>query len=144
MGSTRLIVDDIRGYLKDKNILLAVIRTACDLEQLLFWKLFYEKDLHPELIDSWTLGRYIDWNLKLGLIDEKYSKLLREFNELRNEVAHHRAYIDNAIKNPQEIEKISKIVEEVVGFIESTSVEKDSQEKENIYIVYRKKHPNRK
>lgn len=63
MVARGLITKRIKEYLESNDILLAVIRASTDLEFLLFDKLFFEKGINPKLIENWTLGRFIDWNL---------------------------------------------------------------------------------
>jgi len=110
-------------YLKSGDVVAALLSAATDLEQLLFEKLFFEKEIKAELIENWTLGRLIEWNLKLGLVDSKYSDFLHRFKKLRNRFVHTRFYIEKIRKDKQQAMMVRKIVEECILFVSEVKSE---------------------
>lgn len=134
----RLVTVDQRRYLIDGEILLAILRTAIDLEWVLWAKLFFEKKINPELIDSWTLGKYINWNAKLKLVSKEQENILREFNTLRNKIVHKRIFIDMKLKNTEELEEIKKQVMLVCDFIDSFEITSDWDSEKEFTEYYQK------
>lgn len=137
MPIRKYLTKKARDFLKSGDMLASIIYTSADLEALLFEKLFFERDIHEDLINNWTLGRYITWNLKLDTINEKYKQLLNDFNRLRNNAVHRRYYIDWLSGNPEELEKVKKILKRTLDFIGKTgSKYKMDYEKEMRYSKY--------
>ena len=123
-----------KEYLKSGDLLATILCISADIEFLFFDKLFFEKNINPELMDRWTLGNFIRWNIKSGLIDKKYNKMLKNFRDLRNNCVHRRYYLDNLKENKQQLTDIQDLLKRVMNFIDSTKVvyELDS-EKERVY-----------
>ncbi|MCK4647772.1 hypothetical protein KAT24_02485 [Candidatus Pacearchaeota archaeon] len=126
-----------REYLENQNFLMAMIKCATDLEQLLFEKLFFERKIKQKLMSGWTLRKYIDWTIGLELVDKKYESLLREFNWIRNKIIHNRMFIDTIIKDRRSKELIRDIILSVCKFLDNMRVIHDySQELENNYSIF--------
>lgn len=111
-----------KEYLESGDIVMALLRTATDLEALLFEKLLFERQIKAELIENWTLGRFVIWNLKHCLVDEKWSQTLKEFNKLRNRFVHHRVFVERLKNNNEQLEKAKKLINSTIDFIEQTEV----------------------
>jgi len=134
MPIRKLITRSSREYLDSDDIVMALLRTAADLEHLLFCKLFFEKRISWKLMKWWTLGTYIRWNIEMGLIGRKWEKALADFLRLRNLAVHERIFIDNAKKNKKALESIKRVVLSVCNLIDKTEVKyKSSQKLENEY-----------
>lgn len=100
----------------------AFARTSADLEMLLFEKLFFEKGIKAELIDRWSLSTYIQWNIKLGLIEQKWESLLNDFRKLRNKVVHGRVFLIKLMQNQEELEKAKNLLLAVCDFIDQIRI----------------------
>lgn len=111
-----------KEYLESGDIAMALLRTAADLEALLFEKLFFEKKIRSKLIENWTLGRFIIWSLELGLVDKKWEQNLKDFNKLRNKFVHRRVFVDRLKSDSEQLEKAKKLVRSIIDFIEQTEV----------------------
>lgn len=109
-----------KSYLESGDLLAALLKVSADLEALLFDKLFFEKRIKAELIKGWTLGRYIEWVVKHGLIDAKYVSFLREFNKLRNAAVHDRTYWNRNL--PEKAEEIKDMIKRGIELIEDVKV----------------------
>lgn len=114
------ITDFPRKYIEKGDYISAFTRVSADLEQLLFEKLFFEKGFKPEQMERWTLNKFVQQNLQLGLIDKKWIPLLNEFRELRNKVIHRRVFLLRLIQNPEELEHARKLLCAVCDFIDQT------------------------
>nr|MBI4157008.1 hypothetical protein [Candidatus Woesearchaeota archaeon] len=140
MPIRKFLTKRARDLLKSGDILSSIIYTSADLETLLFEKLFFERNIHEDLIGNWTLGRYIKWNLKLGTTDDKYAQMLTDFNILRNNVVHRRYYAERLAQNSEELKKVKKLLKKTLDFIGRTgSKYKWDLEKERIYSQYHDK-----
>ena len=117
------------------DYLRALVQISADLEYLFFWKLFFEKEIKTELIENWTLRRFIDWVCKLNLIDIQYEGLLRDFNKVRNGIIHRRYAIHQTTKDLDKLNLLANLMIKVCDFLDSTPIERKqfSQEQEDAY-----------
>ncbi len=122
MVTTRLLTEDTREAIQTGELLKALLQTSADLELLFFSKLLFEKGIKKNLMKNWTLGRYFEWVSKLGLIDKKYNKLLKDFNETRNMIVHGRYIIHSIEKYPRKIQYLKNLLLAVCNFIDATPV----------------------
>lgn len=120
MGSRGILSTWSREALEKDDIFSAILKISADLESLFFHKLFFEKDIAGELLERWTLGKYITWNLKLGLIDSSWADRLKEFNEIRNDVVHERGFIERLKLNPEATKRIKVLLYSMCDFIDQT------------------------
>ena len=118
----KLITTDSRTYIESNNFISAFARISADLEMLLFEKLFFEKSIKAELIEKWSLYTFIQWNIKLDLIEEKWSQILHDFRKLRNKVIHGRVFLINLVKNQEELEEAKNLLLSVCDFIDQTAI----------------------
>ena len=135
--STEIAREDINKG----DYLRALVQISADLEYLFFWKLFFEKEIKAELIENWTLGRFIEWVCKLNLIDTQYEGLLRDFNQVRNLIIHKRYIIHKTTKDLDKLNFLANLMIKVCDFIDSTPIERKylGQEQEDIYQEILKK-----
>ena len=119
---TRLLTKKIRYDVEGAELLRALLQTSADLELLFFSKLLFEKGIKKGLMNNWTLGRYIEWVSELELIDKKYVKLLKDFNNTRNMIVHGRYIIHNIEQNPKKVKYLKNMIIAVCDFIDSVSV----------------------
>jgi hypothetical protein len=123
-----------RELLKQGDVRAAIIATATNLEELLFTKLYFEKGIEPELMERWTLGTYVTWNISLKLVDQKWETLLQKFNRLRNFVAHERFFLERCLKDSKKSERIKHLVASVCDFVDQAVIRYvSSQETEAKY-----------
>ena len=136
----KLIIDDTRRYVESGDIVAAILRSAGDLELILFEKLFFEKGISAELMEKWMLGIFIRWNITLGLIDKKWQQTLKEFKDLRNLLAHERGF-DKRLKTDKKLLNYANgLVISVCDLIDETEVRYLSNDKvEREYADYFKK-----
>ena len=128
------LTDHIKGYLKEGNMILEIVRTSTDLEQLLTENLFFKQGIKFKLIENWTLGNLINWNHHCGFIDDNSVTLLNLFNRLRNIVFHRRTFIEKILLNQEQKNIVQSIILSVCDFIESSFIDYDSNSKiENEY-----------
>ena len=140
MVTTKLLTIKTREDVKRGDLLKALLQTSADLELLFFSKLLFEKGIKKDLMNNWTLGRYIEWVSKLELINKKYVKLLKDFNETRNIIVHGRYIIHSIEEYPTKIEYLKNMVISVCDFIDSTPVShKYDQKMEKDYAKFSEK-----
>lgn len=125
MNKTFLHTKTAREDIDKGDYLRALIQLSADLEFLFFGKLLFEKEIKPELIENWTLGRFIDWVCKLNLIDNKHEELLRDFNQVRNTIIHGRYIIHKTTEDLDKLNFLANLMIEVCDFIDSTPIEKE-------------------
>jgi hypothetical protein len=128
MSERQISSKPIREYLDNEEIVLAIIRTATDIQQLLTEKLFFEKEIKFKLIENWTLERLIEWNSQYGLIDKSQVPLLNLFKRLRNIVFHRRTFMEKILQQEENKDIVKKIVLSVCNFIDLTKIEYSSTE----------------
>lgn len=131
----RGLTTEARKYLNSEDITIAVLITAADLERVLFLKLVLEKKINPELVDKFMLGRYIEWNTKLGLIDKSHENLLRDFSYIRNRIVHDRFFTKKVASESKVLEYAKKVILDTCDFIDSTKIKTD-MESEGVYSKY--------
>ncbi|GEM_PF-2442700 len=131
MGQYRAVVTkDIRGYLEKKDMPLAISRTATDLEWVLWAKLFFENRIPSEIIDGATLGKFVQWNYKLGMLDVKEMKLLSDFVQFRNAMVHTRVLLDNLKMSQERMEIAKGLITRVCDYIGNVQVKTDGYNSE--------------
>lgn len=136
----RLVTNEIKTYIDSGDILSAIIRAATDVEFMLFCKLYFEKRINIELIETWTLGKYIKWCLSLELIDKKWEAVLNKFKNLRNRIVHDRTFFDR-LRKSSDTKKAEELINQVCEFINATEIDKgDEQELERAYGEFLRKH----
>nr|MBI4157163.1 hypothetical protein [Candidatus Woesearchaeota archaeon] len=116
------MTDFPRKYIDSGDYMSAFTRVSADLEQILFEKLFFERGFKLEQMERWTLSKFVQQNLQLGLIDKKWIPLLNEFRELRNKVIHRRVFLLRLVQNPEELEHARKLLYAMCDFIDKTWV----------------------
>lgn len=118
----QLTTTESRKYIQSGDYMSAFARTSADLEMILFEKLFLEKGIKPELMERWSLSMFIQWNIKLGFIEQKWGRLLTDFRKLRNKVIHGRVFLIRLMQNQEEIEKVKNLLLAVCDFIDQTVI----------------------
>ena len=118
MTDTQLVKD----YLESKNYLMAILRVSIDVENMLFLKLFYERGLSIDIIKKWSLGKYVDWNIRLELVNKEWFKGLRDFTHLRNRIFHDRNFYETSLKSRTSIWSIQQVVLEMCKFLDASNV----------------------
>lgn len=139
MIERRIMTESIRKALDEHKYLEALLQTSASLENLFFMKLLFEKGIKEELMNSWTLSRYIDWVEKMDLLDKKYLPLLRKFNQMRNCVAHTGFALPRIQNNLEKSQTLSNLILEVCDFIDSYSIQYRDIELDNEYSKFSKR-----
>lgn len=122
---------------KPEDVTSAFLRAAGDIEHLLFEKLYWEKQIPFELTENWTLGRLIQWNYRLGLIDSKSNNFLQDFCSLRNLMFHERLMFERAKFDKEFFECFRNATLQAIQFIEQTKATyKTNDEIERGYSSY--------
>jgi hypothetical protein len=129
MNGRKLIVGEIREYIKEGKLMKAILRTSADLELLFFSKLVFEKEIKYELIERWTLGRYTDWVAKHGLIEKEHIPIIRRFNKLRNMIVHDRILIKKIKSDPNKKKKVDELILSLCDIIGSIEVSYEHNQK---------------
>ncbi len=130
----KLLTTNSREYLDSNNISMALLRTAADLEHLLFCKLFFEGKMNIKQLEKQTLGKFIGWNIEMGLIGKEWHKTLTDFLKLRNLAIHRRVFLDNVCKDEKSLNAVKDTVLSICDLIDSTEVNYESSpELENEY-----------
>jgi len=112
----------IRDKIGEVETVEAILITANSLEHLFFMKLFFEKGIKYILIENWTLGRYIDWVIKLNLVDKKYEQLLKDFNLLRTQIVHRFSNIYRIQNSGKTWTAVFKLILKICDFLDETEV----------------------
>lgn len=120
---------DLRQLINSGDIKSALLNISADLEYILFLKLIFEKKINIELIENWTLGRYIHWCILNQLIEEKWHKPLREFNQLRNLLIHQHNALNRVVKWEHYQERTQQLMMKICNFIEETKI-RETEDKE--------------
>jgi hypothetical protein len=137
MGEIRTNPDYATEYLSKDDLRGAVLSISGDIEQILFYKLVYEKNINPVLIESWGISQLLKWNAKHDLISQgDFDFLNDEFRPLRNAVAHERVFIERIEKNEKKKEALKRIVQKAIAFIENTPAKFTSLKMEDGVIRY--------
>ena len=140
MVERKLLIEKTRSYVKKNELFRALILASADLEQLFFTKLLFEKGIKHELMSNWTLGKYIEWVSKLGLIDKKYVNLLKDFNKTRNMIVHSRNIMNSIEQYPLKMDYLKNMILAVCDFIDNTPVSYETdQDMENEYWKFAEK-----
>ena len=134
-----------KDYLSSGDLLSAVIRASADIEQILFDKLYFERDISIGLISEFTgLGKYVKWALGLKLIEHKWTSMLNEFTRLRNCMVHQRVFVNRINADPKKIQKVNDLVLKACRFIEQNPVRITfDNEKQDRYNKYSQKQEKR-
>lgn len=111
-----------REYLSKGDYMGAFAMASADLESILFQKLLFEKEIKAELMEKWSLSTFIQWNLKLGLIDAKWEPLLNDFRRLRNEIIHKRGYLNGLVKDPERLKQAETLLLSICDFVDQVEV----------------------
>jgi hypothetical protein len=120
-----------RSNLDSDDTMLAILRASADLERLFFYKLYFEGGTSLDVMERWTLGKYIDEARKLNFIEQDSYAFLKKFSKLRNDVVHI-SYLIDRIENDQELlEKVKALIIQVCDFTDKTRIITNSMEKEN-------------
>lgn len=140
MPSRGIYVESMKELVKsDKpdDILFVFLRVCGDVEGFLFEKLFWEKEIEMELIENWTLGRLIEWNYKLDLINEESNKFLQDFCFLRNQMFHERLMFVRAKESNELLECIKNATIKAIDFLErNMATYKNNMKLERKYSDY--------
>jgi len=130
----------VREDIKKGEYLRALLEASADLEHLFFMKLLFEKCIKSNLMEGWTLGKYIDWVSKMGLLDKKYEQLLKDFNKIRNYVVHERYVMKNINSDLAKLSFLANLIISVCDFIDSYEVQYTyNREIENEYSNFMEK-----
>ncbi len=111
-----------RSHIEAGDYMSAFARVSADLEMVLFDKLFFEKGIKAELMERWSLYTFIQWNIKSGLVEAKWEKLLNEFRIIRNKVVHGRVFLVKLEQNPQELKYAKSLLHELCNFIDQIEI----------------------
>lgn len=145
----KLHVQDRRELIASGDLIIALLKIAMDLEHLFFYKLYFEKQISLDLIDNWTLGRYIQWSLSLGLVDGKWRKMLNNFSGIRNDIIHDRSYSERIMADKEKQKGLKMLLSSMCDFIEQNEVNavtglKTQELQKKLFEHFRKKEQNRK
>lgn len=135
VGKKRLVTEDAREYLKKGDILLALVRTATDLESLIAWKLICEKKKMPDSMRRKTLGQLITMADDEKLFKDTELSLINKFKDFRNSVAHERIFIDKIVNNDESKAEVKKLIESILDLINKTYIICD-KEGDNLLFEY--------
>ena len=122
MPIRKIITEFPRRYIESGEYMSAFSRISADLEMLLFDKLFFEKGIKAELMERWPLYTFIQWNLKMGLVDNKWEPLLTDFRKMRNKVIHGRVFLIKLLQNQTELNQAKKMLYSICEFIDKTEI----------------------
>jgi inorganic pyrophosphatase/exopolyphosphatase len=120
----KLITKRNRDLLDKGEFLLAFLLTSVDLEFYLLTKIALEKEVKVEETKIWTLGILVDKSKKEKLIDKNNYKILKNFANLRNIVAHRRNILNQAMdkKNERLNELLKSGTKKVIEFLEKDEI----------------------
>lgn len=122
MIERRLLTEKTRDYIERNELFRALMKASADLELLFFSKLLFEKGIKHDLMNNWTLGRFIEWVSKLGLINKKDAKLLTDFNSTRNMIVHSRNIMESIEQYPEKVTYLKNMILAVCDFIDVTPI----------------------
>lgn len=123
MITRQYLTKEIGEYLAKDKLALSILRASADVEACLFDKLFFELKINTKLMEKWTLGTLINWNIKQNLIDMKYEKALRDFQKLRNLFVHDRSFQLTLDSNSKYKKRIKSIINQIIDFLDNTLIQ---------------------
>ncbi len=142
MGMTRFLKPKLMEvYLKKGDIVTAIISASTDLQEILFYKLFFENKTDIKKDDKRTLGQYLHLVERHKLFSDETLVLLNDFKETRDKINHERGYIELLYRDQHEQRRVRKLLKHIKHFIRQARVKTD-MERELLYSEQiRKKNP---